>query len=227
MFRAPSIDAHPYIELSSPTVLSTFSPSRLNNDSNRARDRPPPSPVVSVASRLGSPLCGEFCFTHLRVIGDPDRRDVAFHLGPLVRGHVFQSLNHCARASRSRFNRRRQSIAFASLSIHRIRIRIPNPSVVIHPIRDDDYDDDDARGTLGSDPYPWSRRVAPRRRSTPRWVRTLGSFCSRVRARFSPTSYVTDTQTDEQSGRATVERSGRRRGRRSIFMDGVAVVYWR
>ena len=128
MFRAPSIDAHPYIELSSPTVLSTFSPSRLNNDSNRARDRPPPSPVVSVASRLGSPLCGEFCFTHLRVIGDPDRRDVAFHLGPLVRGHVFQSLNHCARASRSRFNRRRQSIAFASLSIVFVFVFLIHPS---------------------------------------------------------------------------------------------------
>jgi hypothetical protein len=94
-----------------PRVLSTFSPSRLNNNSNRTRDRP--TPLSRRFGRLGSPLCGVFCFTHLRVIGDPDRRDVAFHLGPLVRGHVFQSLNHCVAFQ--------SSSSSSSSSVHRVR----------------------------------------------------------------------------------------------------------
>ena len=38
---------------------------------------------------------------HLRVVRDTDGGDVAIHLGPLVRGHVLQTLDHCARRSPS------------------------------------------------------------------------------------------------------------------------------
>lgn len=38
---------------------------------------------------------------HLRVVRDTDGGDVAIHLGPLVRGHVLQALDHCARRSPS------------------------------------------------------------------------------------------------------------------------------
>jgi hypothetical protein len=174
----------------------------LTLPSARAIARTPRLSRVSLASparpRFGAPSRA-FCFTHLRVIGDPDRRDVAFRLGPLVRGHVLQSLDHCVFPSvvrrRQSVGRVRESSFVRFIQIHpsihpsRSSRGNPNPNPSIRVVEcDADADADAARRSGLALTHRWSTpRVPHRRRNTPRWARTLGSFCSRATARFSPT----------------------------------------
>ena len=71
---------------------SIYCPVRRVRATSRARAR--------VFVRPSSPRSRPPSSSHLRVIGDADRRDITFDLGPFVRRHVLQTFNHCSRDAR-------------------------------------------------------------------------------------------------------------------------------
>ena len=104
---------------------SIYCPVRRVRATSRARAR--------VFVRPSSPRSRPPSSSHLRVIGDADRRDITFDLGPFVRRHVLQTFNHCSRDARGALvsHRVHGPVSSPRLGVRRAR----GPSKTFYPHR--------------------------------------------------------------------------------------------